>query len=105
VDAPGFVGEMGLMTGAPRRATVVALTEVECYRLDKESFNAIMSGRPEIANEISAILASRTVDLSAVEGELDVDSRRRAVEAEHRRLVSTIKRFFGLDDEAPRSMA
>jgi small-conductance mechanosensitive channel/CRP-like cAMP-binding protein len=101
VVAPGFVGEMGLMTGAPRRATVIALTEVECYRLDKESFNAIMAGRPEIANEISGILASRTVDLSAIEGELDVDSRRRAVEAEHRRLVSTIKRFFGLDDEPP----
>jgi small-conductance mechanosensitive channel/CRP-like cAMP-binding protein len=101
VEAPGFVGEMGLMTGAPRRATVVALTEVECYRLDKVSFNTIMVGRPEIANDISAILASRTVDLAALEGELDVDSRRLAVEAEHRRLVTTIKHFFGLDDEPP----
>src|SRR6185437_4422255 len=42
IQAPGFVGEMGLMTGEPRTATVVALTEVECYRLDKEAFNKIM---------------------------------------------------------------
>jgi CRP-like cAMP-binding protein len=103
ITAPGFVGEMGLMTGAPRTATVIALTEVECYRLDKASFNKIIVDRPEIANEISAILASRTVELSELKGDLDVDSRRLALEAEHRRLVSTIKRFFGLDDEPPAS--
>jgi small-conductance mechanosensitive channel/CRP-like cAMP-binding protein len=103
VDAPGFVGEMGLMTGAPRTATVVAITEVQCYRLDKEAFNTIMVGRPEIANEISAILASRTVELSAVRDDLDVASRRLAVEAEHRRLSAVIKRFFGLDDDSPPS--
>jgi small-conductance mechanosensitive channel/CRP-like cAMP-binding protein len=105
IEAPGFVGEMGLMTGAPRTATVIALTEVQCYRLDKEAFNAIIVGRPELANEISALLASRTVELSAVRDDLDVASRRLAVEAEHKRLSAVIKQFFGLDDEAPPSGA
>jgi small-conductance mechanosensitive channel/CRP-like cAMP-binding protein len=99
LQAPSFAGEMGLMTGAPRTATVVALTEVECYRLDKEAFNKVMVGRPEIAQEISKILASRTVELRAVRGELDGDAKRHALEAEHRRLLGTIQRFFGLDDE------
>ncbi len=101
IQAPGFVGEMGLMTGEPRTATVVALTEVECYRLDKEAFNKIIVGRPEITQEISNVLASRKVELLAVRDDLDADSKRRALEAEHRRLVSTIQRFFGLDDEPP----
>ena len=35
-------GEPGLMTGAPRRATVIAITDVEAYRLDKESFSHIV---------------------------------------------------------------
>lgn len=105
IQAPGFVGEMGLMTGEPRTATVVALTEVECYRLDKEGFNKIMVGRPEIAEEISRVLASRTVELQAVREDLDVDSKRRALEAEKRRLVGTIQRFFGLDDDTPASSA
>jgi CRP-like cAMP-binding protein len=99
IQAPGFVGEMGLMTGEPRTATVVALTEVECYRLDKEAFNKIIVGRPEIAQEISGVLASRKVELVAVREDLDADSKRRALEVEHRRMLSTIQRFFGLDDE------
>ncbi len=99
IQAPSFVGEMGLMTGEPRTATVVALTEVECYRLDKEAFNKIMVGRPEIAQEISNLLATRKVELLAVREDLDADAKRRALEAEHRRLVGTIQRFFGLDDE------
>ncbi len=101
VQAPGFVGEMGLMTGEPRTATVVALTEVECYRLDKEGFNKIMVGRPgDHPQEISSVLANRKVELQAVREDLDEGGRQRALEAEHRRLVVTIQRFFGLDDEA-----
>jgi len=100
IQAPGFVGEMGLMTGEPRTATVVALTEVECYRLDKEGFNKIMVGRPEIVREISSVLANRKVELQAVREDLDAAARQSALEAEHRRLMGTIQRFFGLDDEA-----
>jgi small-conductance mechanosensitive channel/CRP-like cAMP-binding protein len=103
IQSPGFVGEMGLMTGEPRTATVVAVTEVECYRLDKEAFNKIMVGRPEIAEGISHVLATRSVELKAVREDLDVDSKRLALEAERQRLVTTIQRFFGLDDETPSS--
>jgi small-conductance mechanosensitive channel/CRP-like cAMP-binding protein len=101
IQAPGFVGEMGLMTGEPRTATVVALTEVECYRLDKESFNKILTDRPEIAGEISCVLANRKVELQAVREDLDAESKRRALDAEHRRLLETIQRFFGLEDDNP----
>jgi CRP-like cAMP-binding protein len=99
IQAPGFVGEMGMMTGEPRTATVVALTEVECYRLDKEGFNKIIVARPEIAREISDVLASRKVELQAVREDLDADAKKRALEAEHRRLMGVIERFFGLDDD------
>src|SRR2546423_11978529 len=37
-----FFGEMGMMTGEPRSATVIALSDVECYRVDKEAFHDIM---------------------------------------------------------------
>ncbi|MFT3769242.1 MAG: mechanosensitive ion channel family protein [Minicystis sp.] len=106
IQAPGFVGEMGLMTGEPRTATVVALTEVECYRLDKEAFNKIMADRPEIAKEISSVLAARNVELQAVREDLDADAKQKALEAEHRRMLGTIRRFFALeeDDGTPRSL-
>lgn len=52
-------GEMGMLTGEPRRATVVALTAVECWRLDKEGFGQVLKERPEIASEVSAIAEAR----------------------------------------------
>ncbi|WP_295006675.1 mechanosensitive ion channel family protein [uncultured Dechloromonas sp.] len=57
---PGSVfGEIGLMTGAPRRATVVASTNVEAYRLDKAGFQSIIEQRPELADMLSSILERR----------------------------------------------
>lgn len=57
---PGSVfGEIGLMTGAPRRATVIASTDMEAYRLDKEGFQSIIRQRPELADSLSQILERR----------------------------------------------
>jgi len=52
-------GEMGMLTGEPRRATVVAQTAVDCYRLDKQGFGQVLQQRPEIAREVSAIAEAR----------------------------------------------
>ncbi|APW37030.1 hypothetical protein RD110_07300 [Rhodoferax koreense] len=54
-----FFGEMGLLTGEPRSATVLAVTDVECYRLDKQGFGQVLAARPELAGEISTLLAQR----------------------------------------------
>lgn len=57
---PGSLfGEMGLMTGAPRAATVLAATDLECYRLDKAGFEGILQARPTLAEGLSQILAQR----------------------------------------------
>jgi len=37
IQPGGFFGEMSLLTGAPRRATIIAATDLECFRLDKAS--------------------------------------------------------------------
>jgi CRP-like cAMP-binding protein len=60
-----FFGEMGLLTGEPRSATVLAATDVECYRLDKEGFALVLAARPELAEEISTLLATRRAELGA----------------------------------------
>ena len=48
LTAPDFFGEMGLMTGEPRKADVVAKTDVECFRLPQATFETVLTGRPEI---------------------------------------------------------
>jgi len=60
-----FFGEMGLLTGEPRSATVMAVTDVECYRLDKQGFGQVLAARPELAGEISTLLAQRRAQTDA----------------------------------------
>jgi CRP-like cAMP-binding protein/small-conductance mechanosensitive channel len=96
LKAPNFFGEMALMTGQPREATVVALTAVECLRIDKEDFQAILQQRPAIAEKTSEILAARRVELDAVRDDLDPDARHQRLSSENVRILGSIKQFFGL---------
>jgi small-conductance mechanosensitive channel/CRP-like cAMP-binding protein len=90
---PGSVfGEMGMMTGEPRRATVTARSDVTCYRLDKAGFESIIRGRPDIAEAISRVLAARETELRARRA-----AAVRAPEAEaHDDILGRIRSFFGL---------
>ena len=61
---PGqFFGEMALMTGDARTATVVAKTDVECWRLDRGSFQQLLQTRPEIAEEVKRVIGARRGEL------------------------------------------
>jgi small-conductance mechanosensitive channel/CRP-like cAMP-binding protein len=96
IEAPGFFGEMGLMAGEPRTADVVALTDIECYRLDKPGLQQILEERPEVAAQFSKTLAERRVELAvAVEG-LDEEARRVRMSSEQDRILDRIQGFFGL---------
>lgn len=48
LEAPTVFGEMGLLTGEPRQATVVARGGAECYRLDKAAFQQVLLERPAL---------------------------------------------------------
>jgi CRP-like cAMP-binding protein/small-conductance mechanosensitive channel len=96
LKAPSFFGEMALMTGQPREATVVALSEVECLRVDKADFQQILVRRPAIANRISEILAARRVELDAAREGLDPDAHSQRLSRENVRILHGIKQFFGL---------
>lgn len=100
---PGSVfGEMGLMTGEPRRATVRAKTDLECYRLDKAGFEKILHARPELAEAMSHIFAARAAKLArSAEGAAD-DAN---AEATPQTLLGRIRAFFGLGGAQTRRAA
>ena len=94
---PGdFFGEMGMMTGEPRSATVIALTDVECYRLDKEALHDILQSRPEIAETISEILARRRVELETAREDLNEEAKVLRLRQHQGDLLQRIKDFFRL---------
>ncbi|KUG25550.1 camp-binding protein [hydrocarbon metagenome] len=58
---PGdFFGEMSLMTGDKRSATVICLTDVLLYEIRKESISKIIGNREEVINEFGEIISRRT---------------------------------------------
>jgi small-conductance mechanosensitive channel len=59
LGAGQFFGEMSLMTGEARTATVVAATDLVCYRMSKAAFHAILHEAPTLAEEVAEILTMR----------------------------------------------
>lgn len=57
---PGeFFGEISLLDGGPRTATVLATTPLLAIRIFKRSFERIVSQEPSVASKILAVVARR----------------------------------------------
>jgi CRP/FNR family transcriptional regulator, cyclic AMP receptor protein len=57
---PGdFFGEISLLDGGPRTASVVAGTPVTAIRIFKRSFDRVISEEPTVAAKILAVVAKR----------------------------------------------
>lgn len=91
-----FFGEMGLMTGAPRSASVIAKTDVECYRIDKDVVEELLHARPSIAEEISHILVIRRAELDVAMQNIDATGPHKDLSQQRIEILATIKRFFSL---------
>ena len=94
LEAGAVFGEMGMMTGEPRRATVTAHSDVECYRLDKEGFESVLRARPDIAHSISGLLAARGTEL---EGRREAASIAERARPRHEDILARIRAFFALE--------
>jgi signal-transduction protein with cAMP-binding, CBS, and nucleotidyltransferase domain len=87
-----FFGEMSLMTGESRTATVVAKTDVDCYVVEKTAFQEILEEKPELAGVISDILSRRQAALGDAEsGPVVVPTA-----VQKSQLRSKIAAFFGI---------
>lgn len=97
LEAPSFFGEMGLMTGEPRLASIIAVTPVVCHRLDKGAFNEVLKQRPALAQGLAETLAKRRVELLAVRENLDQEAQAARERSEQQRILLRIREFFGID--------
>ena len=94
--AGSIFGEMGLLTGAIRQATVVAKGPVDCYRLDKQGIENILHGRPEIAEHMARILADRTAELGRAREDLDSEARARVTSDGGASILERMRGYFRL---------
>ena len=84
-------GEMGLMTGEARSATVRAKTLCDLVVIDHDAFHDVLAAHPEVVERMGGLLAARQAGLEAAAA-----SEGRAPPTEERRLISQIRSFFKL---------
>lgn len=96
LHAPAYFGEMGLLTGQARTATVIAESDVLCYRLDKSGFDAILRARPELADGFAKVVALRQAENDATLQAADADARTRMTVSRASELVRRIRQFFDI---------
>ena len=96
VRAGEYFGEMALLTGEARSATVIAKTDVECYRLDRASFQELLAARPEIVDEVKRTMGTRRSDLDTVRAEFAKRGNGDEERVQHRGMLGRLRRLLGL---------
>jgi small-conductance mechanosensitive channel len=86
-----FFGEMGLFTGEPRTASVVAAEETEVLEIGHDAVRPLFQANPELVEALSHTINERRAGLAANASVAVTD------EDHPDGLLGRIKRFFGLD--------
>ncbi|HSQ77387.1 MAG TPA: cyclic nucleotide-binding domain-containing protein, partial [Nitrospirota bacterium] len=94
---PGnFFGEMSLLTGAARTASIHVTEDAEFIVVDKESFSSTLANNPSIAESMSHILSERQAGLDAERERLDAAGLERRKIDVSGKLLSKMRDFFGM---------
>ncbi len=92
LDAGASFGEISLLTGEPRLATVRAMTEATLVEIDKATLAPVLVANPSLVEKLDAVIRERrrhTADQLVV-------GRDGLAAQEHESLRGKIARFFGL---------
>jgi small-conductance mechanosensitive channel len=96
---PGyFFGEMSLLTGEPRRATITAAVDTDVIVIGKDAFRETIAAHPKIAEKLSAAVEKRKADIEKEFAEAGDADGAAAVENEYSRenVLKKIKTFFDI---------
>jgi small-conductance mechanosensitive channel/CRP-like cAMP-binding protein len=89
----GFFGEMSMLTGDPRTATVVAVGDVRVLEIASDRIRELALERPGFVEHISTVVASRRVELDDARAAAAAAT---AVVIAPRTLLSRIQKFLRL---------
>ena len=89
--AGGYFGEMSLLTGAPRTATVLAVGDVHTIEIGVDLFRRLAAAQPDAIEKIAVLATSRRAGLEAARTAAASHGT-----AEADTMLSRMKRFLGL---------
>ncbi|MEP2775691.1 MAG: mechanosensitive ion channel family protein [Luteolibacter sp.] len=97
LSAGSSFGEMSLVTGETRNATVRAVSDVMVLEIRKDDLSPLISERPELAESIGEVLESRKKSREEGLSRAEKDALPKGVSnaSSHQSIVNRIRHFFG----------
>ena len=93
LHAGDFFGEMGLLTGAPRTASVVADDETEVLEINNTCLKPILEANPELVSDFSRLVDERRLLIKQTQVEMPEQTK-----VDKTGVFDSIKNFFGLNN-------
>jgi len=93
LGAGNIFGEMALLTGEHRKASVVAVADTMLYEITKADIRPLLEKQPEVTELISKVLVKRQLDFKD-----RVKGRNIVPETEKENLIDKIKKWLFTDD-------
>ncbi len=91
LEPSSFFGEMSLLTGEARTATVRAKGDCTLFKMDKELFRDVLVADKTVSEKLADALAARQAEMAEALGKQMLDKK-----AQASKLVQKIKAFFGM---------
>ncbi len=92
IPAGGFFGEMSLLTGAPRNATVRTAVDSEVLEITADEFKQFILANPASLDVVGTAVATRQAELDQARAQGPTQS----VDEESQGLLDRIRRFFDI---------
>ncbi|MBK07018.1 MAG: hypothetical protein CL920_34540 [Deltaproteobacteria bacterium] len=93
---PGsFLGEMSLLTGEPRSATVITSTESVLYKITKKHMDTLLQKRPALLDLLSHTIAERQLRETHLKDNQDTEAFEQEESNLANQLVGKMRSFFG----------
>ena len=93
IERGGYFGEMSLLTGDPRTATVIARGDTVVLELDADVFRNLGAADPQAVEQIAVAAIARRAELDQARDA----ARAAAVVGSPASLLGRVKRFLGLN--------
>ncbi len=91
LGANDFFGEMSLLTGEPRTASVIAEEETEVLQIKKEALKPILENNPDLVQTICELIEERR-EMLVAQDQIDFEQSMHPAKG----VMGSIKNFFGL---------
>jgi small-conductance mechanosensitive channel/CRP-like cAMP-binding protein len=96
LQAGMFFGEMSALTGEPRSAMVVAVTDALVFEISKDAIASLIHSRHELAEKIAEAVAARKLRNSQAVAQAGTPARAAEETSLTSQLLSRMRSFFGL---------